>query len=203
MDLTHLKKHQPYIIVALLLVFMGITFILRVIPAAFIKDAGFLYIFDTDSWYTMRQIEVMVRHFPQYNWFDPMTAYPTGKIIDWGPLFAGIAAVVCLMTGATTHSAIIFTSGWVSPLMAAIMVPVLYLLGKTLWNRKAGIIAAGLIAVVSIQFFSLSSYGWTDHHIAEVLFSSLFFPCLYLHPDLCEKSPFRFPDNNLVAEIQD
>ena len=175
MDLTHLKKHQPYIIVALLLVFMGIAFILRVIPAAFIKDPGFLYIFDTDSWYTMRQIEVMVRHFPQYNWFDPMTAYPTGKIIDWGPLYAGIAAVVCLITGATTHSAIIFTSGWVSPLMAAIMVPVLYLLGKTLWNRKAGIIAAGLIAVVSIQFFSLSSYGWTDHHIAEVLFSSLFF----------------------------
>ena len=97
MDLTHLKKHQSYIIVALLLVFMGITFILRIIPAAFIKDAGFLYIFDTDSWYTMRQVEVMVRHFPQYNWFDPMTAYPTGKIIDWGPLFAGIAAVVCLI----------------------------------------------------------------------------------------------------------
>ncbi len=175
MDLIHPKKHQPYIIVTLLLVFMGITFLLRVIPAAFIKDAGFLYIFDTDSWYTMRQIEVMVRNFPQYNWFDPMTAYPTGKIIDWGPLYAGIAAVVCLITGSTTQSAIIFTSGWVSPLMAAIMVPVLYLLGKTLWNWKAGIISAGLIAVVSIQFFSLSSYGWADHHIAEVLFSSLFF----------------------------
>jgi oligosaccharyl transferase (archaeosortase A-associated) len=175
MDLTHLKKYQPWIIVALLLVFMGITFILRVIPAAFIKDAGFLYIFDTDSWYTMRQIEVMVRHFPQYNWFDPMTAYPTGKIIDWGPLFAGIAAILCLITGATTRSAIIFTSGWVSPLMAVMMVPVVYLLGKTLWNRETGIVAAGLISIVSIQFFSLSSYGWTDHHIAEVLFSSLFF----------------------------
>jgi dolichyl-diphosphooligosaccharide--protein glycosyltransferase len=175
MDLTYLKKHQHYIIVVLLLVFMGITFILRVIPAAFIRDAEFLYIFDTDSWYTMRQVEVMVRHFPQYNWFDPMTAYPTGKIIDWGPLFPGIAAIVCLITGATTRSEIIFTSGWVSPILAVIMVPVLYFLGKTLWNRKAGLIAAGLISVVSIQFFSLSSYGWTDHHTAEVLFSSLFF----------------------------
>jgi oligosaccharyl transferase (archaeosortase A-associated) len=175
MNISHLKKHQPYIIVGLLLVFMGVSFILRVIPAAFIKDAGFLYIFDTDSWYTMRQVEVMVRHFPQYNWFDPMTAYPTGKLIDWGPLFAGIAAIVCLIAGATTRSAIIFTSGWVSPILAVIMVPVVYQLGKTLWNRKAGIIAAGLISVVSIQFFSLSSYGWTDHHIAEVLFSSLFF----------------------------
>jgi dolichyl-diphosphooligosaccharide--protein glycosyltransferase len=154
---------------------MGISFFLRAIPAAFIKDAGFLYIFDTDSWYTMRQVEVMVVHFPQYNWFDPMTAYPTGKIIDWGPLFPGVAATLCLIAGATTRSAIIFTSGWVSSLMAVILVPVVYLLGKTLWNRKTGIIAAGLISVVSIQFFSLSSYGWTDHHIAEVLFSSLFF----------------------------
>ena len=40
MDFTQLKKHQPYIIVVLLLVFMGITLILRGIPAAFIKDAG-------------------------------------------------------------------------------------------------------------------------------------------------------------------
>ena len=175
MDLPYLKKHQSYIIVALLLLFMGIALVLRMIPALFIKDSGFLYIFDTDSWYTLRQIEVMVKDFPQYNWFDPMTAYPTGKIIDWGPLYPCIAATLSLITGATTRSGIIFTSGWVAPLMAVIMVPVMFLLGKTLWNWKAGIIAAGLISVVSIQYFSLSSYGWTDHHIAEVLFSTLFF----------------------------
>ncbi len=175
MDLTHLKKHQSYIIVALLLLFMGIALVLRMIPALFIKDPGFLYIFDTDSWYTMRQIEVMVRDFPQYNWFDPMTAYPTGKVIDWGPLYPFIAATLSLITGATTRSGIIFTSGWVAPLMAVIMVPVMFQLGKTVWNWKAGIVAAGLISVVSIQYFSLSSYGWADHHIAEVLFSTLFF----------------------------
>jgi dolichyl-diphosphooligosaccharide--protein glycosyltransferase len=175
MDLTHLKKYQSYIIVALLLLFMGIALVLRMIPALFIKDPGFLYIFDTDSWYTMRQIEVMVRDFPQYNWFDPMTSYPTGKVIDWGPLYPFIAATLSLITGATTRSGIIYTSGWVAPLMAVIMVPVMFQLGKTVWNWKAGLVAAGLISVVSIQYFSLSSYGWADHHIAEVLFSTLFF----------------------------
>jgi oligosaccharyl transferase (archaeosortase A-associated) len=175
MDLTHLKKHQLYIIVAFLLLFMGIALVLRIIPALFIKDPGFLYIFDTDSWYTMRQIELMIKDFPQYNWFDPMTAYPTGKVIDWGPLYPCIAATLSLITGATTRSGIIFTSGWVAPLMAVIMVPVMFQLGKTVWNWKAGIVAAGLISVVSIQYFSLSSFGWVDHHIAEVLFSTLFF----------------------------
>jgi dolichyl-diphosphooligosaccharide--protein glycosyltransferase len=175
MDLPSLKKNQSYIIVALLLLFMGIALVLRMIPALFIKDPGFLYIFDTDSWYTMRQIEIMVRDFPQYNWFDPMTAYPSGKIIDWGPLYPFIAAILSLITGAATRSDIIYISGWVAPLMAMIMVPVIFQLGKTMWNWKAGIVAAGLISVISIQYFSLSSYGWADHHIAEVLFSSLFF----------------------------
>ncbi len=175
MDLTHLKKHQSYIIVALLLLFMGTALVLRMIPAFFIKDPGFLYIFDTDSWYTMRQVEVMVKDFPQYNWFDPMTAYPTGKVIDWGPLYPFIAATLSLITGATTRSGIINSTGWVAPLMAVMMVPVMFQLGKTVWNWKAGLVAAGLITVVSIQYFSLSSYGWADHHIAEVLFSTLFF----------------------------
>jgi len=175
MDLPPLKKNQSYIIVALLLLFMGIALVLRMIPAVFIKDPGFLYIFDTDSWYTMRQIEVMVRDFPQYNWFDPMTAYPTGKVIDWGPLYPGIAAALSLITGAATREDIIYTSGWVAPLIAVIMVLVMFQLGKTVWNWKAGIVAAGLISVVSMQYFSLSSYGWADHHIAEVFFSTLFF----------------------------
>jgi dolichyl-phosphooligosaccharide-protein glycotransferase len=175
MDLSNLKKYQSYVIVGFLLLFMGIALFIRMIPALFIKDPGFLYIFDTDSWYTMRQIEVMVRDFPRYNWFEPMTAYPTGKVIDWGPLYPFIAATLSLITGATTRNGIIFISGWVAPLMAVIMVPVMFQLGKTVWNWKAGIVAAGLISVVSIQYFSLSSYGWADHHIAEVLFSTLFF----------------------------
>ena len=163
-----------YWIGVILLIFMVVAFVLRALPTLFIKDPGFLYIYDTDSWYNLRQIEVMVNNFPQYNWFDPMTAFPTGKIIDWGPLFPFIAASLCLLTGATTQSAIVFVSGWVSPLMAVVMVPVMYYFGKTIRDWKVGIVAAGLIAVISVQYFSISSYGWVDHHVAEVLFSTLF-----------------------------
>ena len=145
------------------------------IPALFIRDTGFLYTLDSDTWYTLRQVEVMVNHFPRYDWFDPMTAFPTGKILDWGPFFPFITAVFCLVTGATTHREIIFASGLVSPVMAALMVPVTYFLGKTIWDRRAGIIAAALISVVSLIYFSLTTYGLAIHHIGELLFSSLFF----------------------------
>ena len=166
-------KHQ-YLISAVLLFFMILALALRAIPALFIHDAGFLYLHDTDSYYTLRQIEVMVNHFPQYNWFEPMTAFPEGKTLVWGPLIPFIAASLCLITGATTRDAIFFMSGWVVPLMAMMMVPVMYYLGRRLWSGCAGLAAAGLIAIISLYYFSISSYGWTDHHVAEVLFSTVF-----------------------------
>jgi len=174
MDFFKRFMKHPYSISAVLLFFMVLALALRAIPALFIHDAGFLYLHDTDSYYTLRQIEVMVNHFPQYNWFDPMTAFPDGKTIDWGPIFPFIAATLCLITGATTRDMIFFMSGWVAPLMAMMMVPVMYYLGKQLWSGLAGLVAAGLIAIVSLYYFSISSYGWTDHHVAEVLFSTVF-----------------------------
>ncbi len=181
-------KHQ-YLIGAVLLFFMGFALALRAIPALFIHDAGFLYLHDTDSYYTLRQIEVMVNHFPQYNWFDPMTAFPEGKTLDWGPLFPFIAASLCLITGATTRDAIFFMSGWVVPLMAMMMVPVMYYLGRRLWNGCAGLAAAGLIAIISLYYFSISSYGWTDHHVAEVLFSTVFILIYCSALDYIQKNP--------------
>ena len=81
------------------------------------------------------------------------------------------------------------------------MIPVMFLLGKTIANTKVGIIAAGLISCISIQYFSYSSYGWVDHHIAEVLFSTLFFlsylySIVYLknHPvDKNDQKSFIYP----------
>jgi dolichyl-phosphooligosaccharide-protein glycotransferase len=201
MDFTLMRKHPRYTIAFILVFFMALALVLRAIPAFYINDQGFLYTYDTDSYYTLRQIEVMVREFPLYNWFDPMTAFPEGKVIDWGPLYPSIAALLSLITGSTTHSEIIYASGWVGPLMAAVMIPVVFLLGKTIADEKVGIIAAALISVVSIQYFFLSSYGWVDHHIAEVLFSTLFFlayiaALLYVksHPvDSNDKNSFIFP----------
>ena len=180
MDISALKKYRPHLIVLLLFFFMVIAFVLRILPAIVTRDQAFFPVYDTDTWYNLRQIEVMVHNFPQYNWFDPMTAYPAGKLIDWGPLSPSLAAVFCLITGAATQSTIISTAGFVSPLLAVLMVPVMYGLGKKLGDYKTGIVAAGFISVTSLLYFSYSSYGMNDHHVAEVFFSTLFF-LVYLY----------------------
>jgi len=52
------------------------------------------------------------------------------------------------------------------------IIPV-YFIGKELFNRWAGVIAAALLVVLPGEFLHRSLLGFTDHHVAEVLFSTV------------------------------
>jgi oligosaccharyl transferase (archaeosortase A-associated) len=118
---------------------------------------------------------VMAANFPHYNWFDPMTAYPEGKVIDWGPLFPFITSGFVLLAGAgATRYEMITTASFVPPLMATLMVPLVFFIARRLCDWKAGLIAAGMIAIIPGGYLLRTSFGFVDHHAAEVLFSSLF-----------------------------
>lgn len=175
MDLLTNRKHQTILIVSVLLFFTALALALRMIPALFIPNQGFLASSGADVWYTLRQVEVMVANFFQYNWFDPMTAYPSGKTIDWGPFFPFLAASLCTVLGASSRADIVNTAGWVAPLLAALLVPITYRLGKQIWDWKAGLVAAGFVSVISFTYFYFSSFGWIDHNSAETFFVALFF----------------------------
>jgi dolichyl-diphosphooligosaccharide--protein glycosyltransferase len=167
-------KYEGYLVFGILLAFFLVSLALRGIPAFFIPQGGFIPVYDSDTWYTLRQIEVMAHSFPLYNWFEPMTAYPTGKLIDWGPLLPALASSLALITGVTTRATLVNTAMWIGPILGACLVPVLYLLGKVLHDRTVGIVAAALASFVSFRLFFLSSYGFVDHHVAEALTTSLF-----------------------------
>ena len=170
-----MRDKNQYLVVGLLLLFMLGAFLLRVLPVFTLAGDDTRLFYDSDTYYNLRQIELMVNAFPQYPWFDPMTAFPTGKVIDWGPLFPMLAAALCILTGATARESLVPVAMLVVPLLAACMVPVTYLLATRLWNnRGAGLVAAGLIPVISLHYFTQTYYGIVDHHAAEVVFSSLF-----------------------------
>lgn len=57
------------------------------------------------------------------------------------------------------------------------MIPILYGTGKIVADRKAGIIAACLISVIAGEYLYRSFFGYLDHHIMEVLFSTAFMLC--------------------------
>ena len=171
-------QYRKYLIIVFLAILAIFMLWIRMLPAASAASTDILNLVASDDpLYNLRQIEQMNVNFPNYSWFEAMTLYPTGQIIHWGPLFIWIISGLCLMTGATTRPEIISLALTIPPIMAALMVPIMYLLGKKISGISCGLLSAFFIAVVSGQFFFRSLYGYLDHHIAEVFFSTIFCLC--------------------------
>ena len=174
LDLKNMNR-QSYIVIGLVAFFSLFALLLRLLPMFGMGNTDILsMVASDDPLYNLRQVEQILAHFPAYAWFDPMTFYPLGSNIYWGPLFPAIGAFCCLLLGASTRPAIIGVALVIPPLMAAATVALMYPVGKSFGDWKTGLFAAGFTAVVSGQFFFRSLYGYYDHHIAEVLFSTLF-----------------------------
>jgi dolichyl-diphosphooligosaccharide--protein glycosyltransferase len=182
-----LKNRRFYIIVGLITFFSLFALWLRLLPMLNMGNTDVLtMVASDDPLYNLRQIEQILANFPNYGWFDAMTQYPHGTSIYWGPLFPTVIAICCFITGAVTRTEIISVGLLIPPLMAAAIVAIMYFVGKTCGDWKTGILASGFTAIVTGQFFYRSFYGYMDHHIAEVLFSTLF--CLfYMYAILSEK----------------
>jgi len=183
-DLTNRRTQLIIVLVALFSLF---ALWLRLLPMLNMGNTDVLMMVASDDpLYNLRQVEQILANFPQYAWFDPMTLFPTGQQVPWGPLFPTIIATICLLVGATTRPEIISTGLLVPPVMGAVMVVIMYFVGKICGDWKTGLLASGFTAIVSGQFFYRSFYGYMDHHIAEVLFSTIF--CLlYMYTIYSEK----------------
>ena len=59
-------------------------------------------------------------------------------------------------------------------IFGALMVIPVYYIGRDILNQYTGALAAFFIAVMPGQFLNRSMLGFTDHHIGEVFFSTLF-----------------------------
>ncbi|KAF1078957.1 oligosaccharyl transferase, archaeosortase A system-associated [Methanogenium sp. MK-MG] len=194
MNSESISKYRPYIIIGIL-VLLSITGLwLRLLPAAGLVTEEGVNLLGNDPWYNLRQAESMVENFPSYLWFDPMTEYPSGNVIHWGPLFIQIIAGLSILVGAATRPEIMYVASWVPPLMGMLVVPLLYLAGEKIGDWKCGIFAALFGAVVSGQYFYRSLFGFVDHHIAETLFGTLFCLCYIITLIEIRNNPVRFSD---------
>ena len=125
-----------------------------------------------------------------------MTNYPYGSYIHFGPLFDQMMALISLVLGMGNPSPeLVNTVGAYFPaVLGALTVIPVYYLGKYLGGHKAGILAAILIAFAPGQFLSRSLIGFTDHHVAESLFSTLFMMFFMLALISSKEKGLRFED---------
>jgi len=167
------KRTLPFIFLLFVSLFFGL--LLRTQTILDLQIHGYPIVLYEDPWYSIRQIEQIMPHFPSYAWFDPFLNYPDGKNILWGPVFPIFGACISLLFGASTQSEIIRIVSWIPLLVFVMLVPVCYLIGKTVWNRHVGFLSVILICFVSGEFLFRTQYGYVDHHCLEVLFLFGFF----------------------------
>lgn len=152
---------------ALLIVLFAAALALRTVPhwAQVIEPDGFVNFLDTDAWFHVRTVDNLVRHFPWRMASDPYAGFstmPTAPMFDWLLGAAALAGNVHLI------------AAWFPALLGALFVPLLYCLGRRIHPGYGGWAAASMIATLPGYFLIVSSLGFTDHHVLEVLLSTAF-----------------------------
>ena len=170
-----LRDNWPYKIMVAVIAF--VAFWIRTLPkeSVFLQN-GFIRFGENDPWCHMHVVDTIVHNYPHGMFYNPMTQYPFGSYIHFGPLLDQTIAFFAMLLGMGNPSQeLVNTIGVYSPaVFGALTVIPIYFIGKYLGGRKTGILAAILIAFAPGQFLSRSTIGFTDHHVAETLFSTFF-----------------------------
>jgi oligosaccharyl transferase (archaeosortase A-associated) len=129
---------------------------------------------DTDAWYHMRLIENLTRHYPHRASLDPYLG-ADAPVVSVPLLFdlavGGLAWLIGL--GAPSARTVEVVGALVPPILGALTTVPVFLIGERLFDRRTGLLAAGLLAVAPGQFLARSLLGFTDHHVAEAFLTAI------------------------------
>jgi dolichyl-diphosphooligosaccharide--protein glycosyltransferase len=190
-----IKSSWPYTLTVAIIGLMSLW--IRTYPSntVFLSD-GSVRFTANDAWFHMRTLRVLLENYPHRMFFDPMTNYPNGSYIHFGPLFDQMMAITSLILGMGHPSShLVDTVGAYFPaVLGALTVIPVYYIGKYIGGHKTGILAAIVIAFAPGHFLLHSMIGSTDHHIAESLFSTFFMMFFMLALISAKEKKLRFED---------
>jgi len=170
-------KFSPKLLIGLLVaVFFFVALSFRIfLPYDQVFSSEWIKFTSIDAYFHMRLVDNLVHNFPMLTNFDPYYIYPQGVVLgntsffDW--FLAGIIWVIGL--GSPTQQTVNTIGAYFPAILAALTVIPVYFIGKALFNRWAGVIAAALVAVLPGEYIGRSILGFTDQHVAETLFSTV------------------------------
>ncbi|RLI66265.1 MAG: hypothetical protein DRO67_01410 [Candidatus Asgardarchaeum californiense] len=182
---------------------VGIFFLVLFLNTYFNASSGFainpngedlnekFYLSGPDPYYNMRLVEKTLEsgRYPYYSSKDPLLNYPLGVSGGRAPLMnmvaIGFSRLLVPFTGEV--NAIGYSMQFVPALFGALLIFPVYLIGKTLFGKKEGLVAALFIAIIPIHIGSGhgSAYSLFDHDSFNLLLYFLTF--LFLVKGVKEK----------------
>ncbi len=171
------SRLSPRLLAGIMLVLIfGTALCLRIcLPYDQVFSGDWIKFTEVDAYYHMRLVDNLVHNFPHLISFDPYLIYPGGggvgsiHFFDW--LLASLIWVIGL--GSPTQHTIDVVGVYFPAVLGALTVIPVYFIGKELFGRWAGVLSAGLIALLPGEFLGRSILGFTDHHVAETLFTTV------------------------------
>jgi dolichyl-diphosphooligosaccharide--protein glycosyltransferase len=153
------------------------------------------YLSGPDPYYNMRLVETTVQtgRFPYFSDNDPLLSYPIGRSGQRAPLLvmSAIGFSKLLTPFMSEADALGYAMQFTPALFGALLVFPIYFIGKTVFGKKAGLVAAFLIAIIPIHISSGhgSAYALFDHDSFNLLLYFLTF--LFLIKSIKEKDSVR------------
>jgi len=170
-------KFSPRLLIGIIITLcFGISLIFRIcLPYDQVFSGDWIKFTSIDAYYQMRIVDNMTYNFPHLTDFDPYLIYPGGggfgeiHFFNW--LLSGVNWVFGL--GSPTQHTVDVIGVYFPAILAALTVIPVYFIGKALFNRWAGVIAAALTAMLPGEYLGRTILGFTDQHVAETLFATI------------------------------
>src|SRR5918996_3783103 len=129
---------------------------------------------DSDAWYHIRLIENLTRNYPHRASVDPYLG-ADAPVVAVPLLFdlavGGLAWLLGLSAPSTRTIEVV--AALVPPVLGALTTVPVFFIGARLFDRRTGLLAAALLAIIPGQFLARSVVGFTDHHVAEAFLTAV------------------------------
>lgn len=168
-----LRDRYELVLLPILMAFMFTT---RYLSADNFRSEDGFYLAAIDSYYHWRSTMYTVENWPNTMPYEVWTAWSDGRYVgQFGTAFDQLIATIALIVGlgnpseTLVHEVVLV----MIPLLAALVAIPVYLIGKRLGGKFAGVASVALLALFPGSFFSRSAVGQHQHHVAEVLFMGI------------------------------
>jgi oligosaccharyl transferase (archaeosortase A-associated) len=155
---------------------MALSLVFRVaLPYDSVFTGGWVKFTSNDAYFHMRLVDNLVHNFPHLTHFDPYFIYPGGGTTSGVHFFDYLLAIIIWIIGlgSPTQHTIDVVGAYFPAVLAALTVIPVFFIGKALFNRWVGVMAAFLTALLPGEFLGRSILAFTDNHVAETFFSTL------------------------------
>ena len=172
-----IKLSSGLITGTLLTLFCGVSFYLRgVLPQDVVFSGELIKLTSFDAYHQMRIVDSLVHNFPHMLTFDPYLIYPYSGSVGTVHLFNRLVASIAWVIGqgAPTPHTIDMVGIYVPVVLGTLIAIPVYFIGKELFGRGAGVIAAGLLSITAGEFGGRMLLGFVDTPVAEEIITTLF-----------------------------